>query len=155
MKIKAKTIRDFAKEIHSSETHSNIKSYKEIETITENWLKERVFIDIKRSYQSIVDRGLIAEETTFTDWMDALKSEVSELDLEQGKHQRIKEELADVIIVATNMAFHYKIDITEAIEDKILINEKRALNETTKRQNAKTTQELRRKKKEQAERNNN
>ncbi len=125
MKIKARTINEFSKEIHSSQITDKVKNFSELEEITKNWLQDRVVIDIKRSYQSIVNRGLITAETTFKDWLDKIKEEVQELELEEGKHPRIIEELADIIIVATNMAFHYKIDINKSVADKIEVNEQR------------------------------
>ncbi len=83
-------------------------------------------IDLDRSYRSIVDRGLITEDTTFDDWFWKLDEETQEVYQEKNNKNRLAEELADVIIVATNMAKFYNIDIEDEIKNKIIINERRA-----------------------------
>jgi len=79
---------------------------------------------IKRNYQSIVKRGFIDENTRFEDFMVKLYEEVNELH-HNISDENLREELADVILVALNMAEHYNIDIEKELINKIKINENR------------------------------
>jgi len=79
---------------------------------------------IKRNYKSIVKRGLINDKTRFKHFISKLYEEVNELHHNKSA-QNLREELADVILVALNMAEHYKIDIEKELINKIKINEKR------------------------------
>ncbi len=80
---------------------------------------------IEDNYQSIIDRGLITPITTREDFINKLDEEVGELYHAETEQNEV-EEMVDVILVVLNMARHFKIDIVKAMEDKILINKKRA-----------------------------
>lgn len=81
----------------------------------------------KRNYESTVKRGLINQNTTIEDFLLKLYEEIGELhkELLVGSFDKIKLELADVILVSLNFAYHYEIDIMEILEKKISINENR------------------------------
>lgn len=129
--LTATTIEEFAKEIHSTEIQSRVKSFKELEQLTEDWLKKHVCFDLARNYQSIVDRGLVGENTTFEDFIDKFEEEVRELSMEKGNPANIRRELADVISVGFTMGFHYEIDVFKAMSENIVKNEQRAVNHAT------------------------
>lgn len=81
-----------------------------------------------RNYQATVKRGLITPKTTQSEFIAKLFEEARELDNSRrffGEFDRC--ELADVMIVCLSIAKHYDIDIMKALEDKTIINEKRAL----------------------------
>jgi len=125
VKLKSKTIKEFVKEIHSPEIHSRVRSFDEIEGLSQDWLNDRVFLDADRYYDSIVKRGQINNETTFEDFINKIEEEKNELNAEKGNHVRIKQELIDIIGVCVAMGKHYRIDISGEFEKKIIINEKR------------------------------
>jgi hypothetical protein len=81
-----------------------------------------------RNYQATVKRGLITPKTTESEFIAKLFEEVRELDNSRrffGKFDPY--ELADVMIVCLSIAKHYDVDIIKSLEDKTIINEKRAL----------------------------
>lgn len=79
---------------------------------------------IEDNYQSIVNRGLITDKTTYIDFINKLKEEVNEL--ENWKNpDNLREEMADVILTVLNFAKHYNIDIEQELKNKILINKNR------------------------------
>ena len=80
---------------------------------------------IESNYKSIIDRGLITPITTREDFINKLDEEVGELYHADNEANEI-EEIADVILTALNMARHFDVDIVKAMEDKIIINKKRA-----------------------------
>ncbi len=53
------------------------------------------------------------------------EQEVASWKFEQGKKERVAEELADVIIYSLNMANSMDIDVSQAVLDKIEQNEKK------------------------------
>lgn len=79
---------------------------------------------MKRNYESIVMRGLINSETNKTDFVMKLEEEVQEF-IDAETKENHNEELADIILVCLNIAFHYNIDIEKELENKITINENR------------------------------
>ena len=91
---------------------------------------------IQKNYDSIVKRGLITPDTNAFEFIDKIKEETSELEVELNKlkaspmarkehFDRINEELADVILTALNMAKHFDVDIEKEMVKKIEINSKR------------------------------
>ena len=82
-------------------------------------------IDEKRSYKSIVKRGLINKNTTFEQQFHVIEQEMEELYLAKKDIKHRKEELADVIIASLTLAELLGIDIEKEIANKIEINEKR------------------------------
>tara|TARA_Y100000310_G_C20410331_1_gene681639 strand:+ start:516 stop:791 length:276 start_codon:yes stop_codon:yes gene_type:complete len=85
---------------------------------------------IKDNYDSIVKRGFISPQTTVDDFLNKIDEEVLEFKYEilNGSDTRIREELADVILVCLNIAKHYNIDIEKEMKNKIGINYQRAIN---------------------------
>lgn len=82
---------------------------------------------IEDNYKSIVDRGLINEKTTINDFVFKLEEEVGELTKEAYNpiSGDFKMELADVMLVCLNIAHHYDIDIVNAMNKKVIINQNR------------------------------
>jgi NTP pyrophosphatase (non-canonical NTP hydrolase) len=80
---------------------------------------------INRNYSSTVNRQLITSQTDFFEFTDKILEEVAEIEKEMIYGGNWSEEIADVILVALNMATHYKIDIRRELENKIIKNEKR------------------------------
>lgn len=91
---------------------------------------------IQSNYDSILSRGLINKDTTYEDFLEKLYEEVGEFDdalcrfIESDpasfrKHDDMKEELADVILVCLNFAKHYDIDIELELTKKIMKNKYR------------------------------
>jgi len=83
-----------------------------------------------RNYQATVKRGLITPKTTDSEFIEKLKEEVDELQIEvdlpffsntTGRDM----ELADVIIVCLCMAKHLNIDIESELIKKTIYNENR------------------------------
>ena len=85
---------------------------------------------IEKNYQSIVDRGLITPTTTIQDFVDKIKEEVHELEIENefGTYKDMKVELCDIILTCLNFAKHFNIEIEYELKKKIRINEQRAIN---------------------------
>lgn len=81
---------------------------------------------IEQNYQSIVDRGLITNETTFEDFTGKIQEELNELITEGFKGKNMPVELSDIILTCLNMAKHYGIDIKAEMKKKIAINFERA-----------------------------
>ena len=81
---------------------------------------------IERSYQSVVNRGLISKNTKFEEFIDKFYEEVGELAIETPLGEGFESELADILLVAYNIAHHYKIDIEKALIEGIEKNERRA-----------------------------
>lgn len=79
---------------------------------------------IEDNYKSIVKRGLITPETTVKVFIDKLYEELGEMEVAHMKNDEsnLKEELADIILVALNTAKHFNIDIEEELKKKIKIN---------------------------------
>jgi hypothetical protein len=42
IKIKATSIEDFSREIHSPEIHANVTNFRDLEVLTEKWIKNYV-----------------------------------------------------------------------------------------------------------------
>lgn len=89
---------------------------------------------IEENYKSIVGRGLITPTTKLKDFIMKLKEEVNEFEEACNNFLNkptvkndiaLNEELADVILVALNIAKHYNIDIEKELKDKIAKNFKR------------------------------
>lgn len=80
----------------------------------------------KRNYQATVKRGLITNQTNGDDFLNKIREETAELqvefDLPFGK---IEEELADVILVCFAMAEHLGINIKQELIKKVKYNENR------------------------------
>lgn len=83
---------------------------------------------IENNYKSIVARGFISPSTTKLDFINKLYEEVAEFEecYVNNKGEINAEELADVILVALNIAKHYNIDIEKELKNKIEINFNRA-----------------------------
>lgn len=93
---------------------------------------------MKTNYKSIVDRGLINKDTNAFDFLNKFDEELSELkecvikirdskNISKSIFNDMNEELADVIMVGLNMAYHYDIDIIKEIKSKIEVNKKRSI----------------------------
>jgi NTP pyrophosphatase (non-canonical NTP hydrolase) len=80
---------------------------------------------IEDNYQSIVDRGLITNSTSQSEFFNKIKEEFNEM-VEAKTWEDFKFELADVILSCLNLAKHYKIDIEKYLNEKIEINKQRA-----------------------------
>ena len=81
---------------------------------------------IERNYKSIVDRGLIFLYTQEQEFFDKIDEEVLELSCATTWEDKA-EELADIILVCLNYAYHFDIDIEHELNNKININELRAI----------------------------
>jgi phosphoribosyl-ATP pyrophosphohydrolase len=87
---------------------------------------------IKRSYDSIVNRGLITPETSTKDFMDKLKEEYNEVQVEwkrgifKGKqNEPFYHELMDLVNVAFLLMKNHGIDCEKLFIEIIEKNEKR------------------------------
>ena len=80
---------------------------------------------IERNYKSIVKRGLINDETKFSDFILKLDEEVYEFKEAYLFNDDYWIEAADIILVIFNMARHYNINIQDILKEKIIINENR------------------------------
>ena len=82
---------------------------------------------IKRSYDSIVSRGLITDDTTLKDFNNKLIEEFNEAQFEYDTQDLDKyfHELFDVVGVIFNMCYHNEIDIRSKFEEIIIKNENR------------------------------
>ena len=83
---------------------------------------------IKRNFQSILDRKLINLDTTPYDFFVKLEEEYNELKIELDKndHNRMIEELVDIVLVGINFLHYLGIDPKQELLRKININEQRA-----------------------------
>lgn len=80
----------------------------------------------KRNYEATKRRGLINECTTLNDFLDKIKEETNELELEATcNNQFDRSELADIALVCFAMAEHYEIDLVKEMELKTRYNEVR------------------------------
>lgn len=84
---------------------------------------------LKRSYQSIVNRGLITDKTTLEDFNDKILEEFEEMqfEFEQGNLELYIHEGFDLINVFLNFCIHNNIDIKKRLEEIIIKNELRAI----------------------------
>lgn len=80
---------------------------------------------IERNYAATCRRGLISENTTFKDFIEKLREEVTELSNEKFT-DNMTVEMADVALVIFAMAEHYNINLIAEMERKTLYNEKRS-----------------------------
>jgi len=82
---------------------------------------------IEDNYNSIVNRGLISNDTTKIQFINKIFEEVGELEYfyyeNNGEIDTL--ELADIILTCLNMAKHYNIDIESELKRKIKFNQKR------------------------------
>ena len=65
----------------------------------------------------------VAELLEIFQWKDA--TEVEELKSDNRVQRQVKEELGDILIYALTMAYEFRLDPSEAVLDKIKINEKK------------------------------
>ena len=85
---------------------------------------------IINNYDSIVKRGLINSETSKEDFINKLFEEIGELEEYYILNNKLDfEELADIILVCLNCAYHYNVDIEKELKNKIQKNYKRIKNE--------------------------
>ena len=82
---------------------------------------------IKENYEVTVNRGLITPSTTVQDFLDKLYEEVDELqnEVDTGKtynFDKLKYELADVVLVCLNLSKHFNIDIERQMKANIKRN---------------------------------
>lgn len=85
---------------------------------------------LTRNYKATVKRGLITHETKKSEFVAKLEEEVREFEVEVdlpffNDTSREQEELADIVLVCFSYATHFKFDLLEAMEKKVLYNEKR------------------------------
>lgn len=81
---------------------------------------------IKENYESIVGRGLITHETGHGDFIMKLQEEVEEyIEAVNLGLPNENEELADIVLVCLNIAYHYSIDIENELKNKIKKNKQR------------------------------
>lgn len=83
-----------------------------------------------RNYEATKRRGLIADNTLFTDFIEKMREEVDEL-AESYNIGRLScefdpKELADKALVCFAMAEHFGIDLIEEMRKKTEFNEKRS-----------------------------
>lgn len=79
---------------------------------------------IERSYQSIVNRGLISKETTRSDFNLKMREELLELSCAECEDDYI-EEVTDLMTVCINQLVHIGRDPIKEFEKVVLKNESR------------------------------
>lgn len=103
--------------------HVCIHVYFDPESIVDRLTPEKV---AQRNYNATVRRGQINERTSFGDFLNKIKEETNELELEATCNNQFgKTELADISLVCDAMALHYAIDLQAEKERKMIFNELR------------------------------
>jgi NTP pyrophosphatase (non-canonical NTP hydrolase) len=82
---------------------------------------------IEDNYKVTIKRGLISPSTTVQDFIDKIYEEVDELqnEIDAGKtynFDKLKYELADVILTCLNMSKHFNIDIEQQMKSNVRRN---------------------------------
>ncbi len=82
---------------------------------------------IEDNYKVTIKRGLISPSTTVQDFIDKIYEEVDELqnEIDTGKtynFDKLKYELADVILTCLNMSKHFNIDIEQQMKSNVRRN---------------------------------
>ena len=81
---------------------------------------------IKRNYDATVSRGLITPRTNLIDFIEKMKEEIAELEesIDESEGTFDKKEAFDCFLVAASNLYHF--DLFPQLEQKVVINEKRA-----------------------------
>ena len=82
---------------------------------------------IEDNYKVTIKRGLISPSTNVQDFIDKIYEEVDELqnEIDGGKtynFDKLKYELADVILTCLNMSKHFNIDIEQQMKSNVRRN---------------------------------
>lgn len=100
---------------------------------------------IEDNYNSILKRGLITPETSFSEFIDKIYEELREFEeeciinkypleyidiipfeeIKQKQKDRIQEEASDIILTVLNFLKHNGFDIEKGLKEKIKINQNR------------------------------
>jgi len=119
MKLQAKTINEFSKEIHSVEVHSKIQSFAEIEDLTLEWLKKYTFTEYKSLYRKLISEKLNKKNVEFSDFISTIDLDYKKLINSMGNNAEIEHTISKLIIDVMLMAMHYDINIIHMIKKYI------------------------------------
>lgn len=95
---------------------------------------------INRSYQAIVERGLITPETTWEDFNEKIKEEFQEMQVEyeDGNFEAYVHESLDLVATIFNFIKNNGWNPINGFEDIVLKNEERAKNHSKQQKHDKS-----------------